>query len=151
MADDRRYRSDARTLRALAIGDLHLDLPGWNNADHFDEALIAQAGARAARQLGAVPAWSRAEAARRLAAQVAAALGLDDVARWSPAERRGITFLAPLIAGLPGIADWSRADRAALAAILRSKGAAQERDFALASRNAVRFFHSLRTALQQGL
>jgi hypothetical protein len=59
MAADRKYRSDARTLRQLASGDLHLDLSGFDAADHFDEALIAPAGARAARELSRIAGASR--------------------------------------------------------------------------------------------
>ena len=37
MADDRKYRSDARTLKLLATGDLCLDLEGFDPADYFDD------------------------------------------------------------------------------------------------------------------
>ena len=45
MAADRNYRSDARTLKALATGDLYLDLPGFDPDDYFDEALLPHVGA----------------------------------------------------------------------------------------------------------
>ena len=148
MAADRTYRSDAQTLKALAAGDLILDLPGYDPDDHFDEALLPRAGALAARMQASVPAWSREQAARRLAARVAADLAIDDLARWTPAERRGLAFLAPVVAGIADLRDWDDADRHATVALLRAKGAPQERGFALKSLRAPRFFQALRATLR---
>ena len=148
MAADRTYRSDARTLKALAVGDLHLDLPGFSEDDHFDEALLPRVGALAARTLAREPVWSRARAARRIAERLAADLAIDEFARWSPRERRGFEFLAPAAAALPGLRDWAADDRAALAAMLRAKGAPQERGFALKAQRAPRFFRAMRDALR---
>ena len=148
MAADRKYRSDARTLKSLAVGDLHLDLPGFSDDDHFDEALLPHVGALAARTLAREPVWSRARAARRIAERLAADLAIDDFARWSPRERRGFEFLAPAVAALPGLRDWPAGDRAALAAMLRAKGAPQERGFALKAQRAPRFFGAMRDALR---
>jgi len=148
MAADRRYRSDARTLKSLAVGDLHLDLPGFSEDDHFDEVLLPRVGALAARMLAREPVWSRPRAARRIAERLAADLAIDDFARWSPRERRGFEFLAPAAAGLPGLGNWQAGDRAALAAMLRAKGAPQERGFALKAQRAPRFFRALRDALR---
>jgi len=148
MAADRKYRSDARTLKSLAVGDLHLDLPGFSEDDHFDEALLPHVGALAARALAREPVWSRARAARRIAERLAADLAIDDYALWSPRERRGFVFLAPAVAALPGVRDWPAGDRAALAALLRAKGAPQERGFALKALRAPRFFGAMRDALR---
>ena len=148
MAADRKYRSDARTLKALAVGDLHLDLPGFSEDDHFDEALLPRVGALAARTLAREPVWSRARAARRIAERLAGDLAIDDFARWSPRERRGFEFLAPAAAALPGLREWPADDRAALAAMLRAKGAPQERGFALKAQRAPRFFRAMRDALR---
>lgn len=148
MAADRKYRSDAKTLKALATGDLHFDLPGFDPGDHFDEVLLPHTGALAARMQASVPVWSRERAAKRLAERVAADLGIDDLARWSAAERRGFAFVAPVAAGVPGLRDWDEADRHAVAAMLRAKGAPQERGFALKSLRAPKFFHALRDTLR---
>jgi hypothetical protein len=148
MVADRKYRSDARTLRALAVGDLHLDLPGFSEDDHFDEALLPRVGALAACMLAREPVWSRTRAARRIAERLAADLAIDDFARWSPRERRGFEFLAPAAAALPELRDWAADDRAALAAMLRAKGAPQERGFALKAQRAPRFFRAMRDALR---
>ena len=149
MTAHRKYRCDARTLRALADGDLHLDLPGYDPADFFDEPLLPRAGVLAARVLANETSRSRTEAARRIARRLADALGIDDYARWSASERRGLEMLAPIVAGLPGLLAWDPAERAALAAMLRAKGGTQERHFALKAHRATRFFHELRSALRQ--
>ncbi len=147
MADDARYRSDARTLRALAQGDLQLDLPGFADTDAFDEALLPRAGALAARVLAARPVCTREHALRAVERDVVRALAIDDVATWSAGERAGLRRLAPLVAALPGLAEWAEADRQALRTMLRAKGAARERAFAQASFAAPRFFSELRAAL----
>jgi hypothetical protein len=132
IADDRQYRSDARTLRSLASCDLHLDLAGSEARDYFDEALIARAGARAARQLAANP---RAGHELRPA-------GFE---RWSATERRAFATVAPIFSGLPLGND---EDRAALVSMLRAKGLPQERTFALRSLRARGAFNALASALR---
>ncbi|MEO8755264.1 MAG: hypothetical protein ABI624_21595 [Casimicrobiaceae bacterium] len=148
MASDRKYRSDVRTLKALATGDLHFDLPGFDPTDFFDEALLPQVGAAAARQLAGVPDWSRARAERHLADAVAAELGAGDRARWPAGDRRGFEILAPVVASLASLRDWSAAERQALSVMMRAKGSSQERDFALAAARAARFHRELAASLR---
>jgi hypothetical protein len=143
IAGDPKYRSDARTLRALASGDLHLDLPGFDQADYFDEALVAKAGARAAHRLAREGAVSRTRAQHNVAAALADNLGVHDFDDWPPAERIGFTQLAPIFADPPGVRDWPSPDRAALASLLRAKALPQEWTFALRSTHAVRAWRSL--------
>ncbi len=135
LAADRRYRSEARTLRALASCDLHLDLSGYDPQDFFDESLIARAGARAARRLALDP-----DAAGALARE----LGIVDLAHWSPLERNGFQALAPIFEGLAIAGD---AERDALAAMLRAKALPQERSFAMRSLRARGAFRALAAAL----
>ena len=146
IAADRRYRSDATTLRSLASGDLHLDLARFDPADQFDETLLPRAGARAARQLAAAAA-SRQAAQRKVGNALADVLGVTDYARWTRDERRGFEFLAPIFAELPDADTWSASDREALASLLRAKGLPQERAFALRSTRATRAWKSLGQAL----
>ncbi len=150
MAADRRYRTDTKTLRALATGDLYLDLPGFTPADHFDEALLPQVGALAARQRAGQAVGSHAAALQRVAQSVARDLGIRDLGHWSAAERRGFHLLAPVIAGLSDLGAWPAAERAALATMMRAKGGAQERDFALAATNVSRAFQGIAKAARTG-
>jgi len=147
MAADRKYRSDARTLRALASGNLHLDLPGFDQADFFDEALLAKAGARAARRMARETAVSSTLAQRNVAVALAGDLGVRDFEKWSPIERTGFTRLAPIFADLPRLRDWPDADRDALASMLRAKALPQEQTFALRATRAERAFRSLARSL----
>jgi hypothetical protein len=130
IASDRSYRSGAATLRALASCDLHLDLPGYDVRDFFDESLLAKAGARAARLLALNPR----------AAEEMRPSGFD---RWTAAERRGFEMLAPVFAGLA----MDDEDRSALMSMLRAKALPQERTFALRSLRAVGAFRALASAL----
>ena len=146
IAANRSYRSAATTLRALASGDLHLDLTRFDADDHFEESLLPRAGARAARQLAAA-ATSRPAAQRKVATALAEALGVSDYGRWSRDERRGFEFLAPIFTNLPDARAWTASDREALVSLLRAKGLPQERAFALRSARAKRAWKSLAQSL----
>lgn len=151
MAADRGYRCATKTLRALATGDLYLNLPGFAIGDGFDEALLPHVGALASRQLAQQPVASRVEAERRVVAAVAGTLRIRDLASWSARERQGFTLLAPVVASLGDLRDWSEPEQHALVAMMRSKGAAQERDFALASRDVPRLFRGLAARLRNSV
>jgi hypothetical protein len=139
-------RSSAATLRRLADGDLHFDLPGWRAADAFPEALLPQLGAAAARRLAQVGAGTRDAAERTLAHALATDLGAGDLLRWPAARRRAFCDLAPLAALAANVATWPASDRRAATAVLVARASAQERDFARAAVNAPRLFHALRDA-----
>lgn len=136
-------KSSKTTLKALAQGDLHLDLPGWNERDFFDEALLPRFGAAAARALSAEPVASRALAEKRVAEKLAAALGVKSTNGWPANERRAFEFLAPIAAIVPNPGRWSPDDRRSLIHLMRAKGRAQERNFALEAHRNQRFFRAL--------
>ncbi len=136
-------RSSVATLKALALGDLVLDLPGFSEEGHFDETLLPQLGARAAAMLAAEPLASRAAAEQRLAEKLAAALGVRSMKNWPAAERRAFAMLAPAVSIVPDLANWNRAERQSVVAMMRKKGHAQESDFARAATKNPRFFRAL--------
>jgi hypothetical protein len=139
-------RSSPATLRQLARGDLYLDLPDWDPADAFDEAILDHAGTALARRLADVPVWSRTAAARVLSNQVEAACGARP-ARWSSGEREAFRRLAPLAGLLRALPAWSGAERSALGALLRAKGAVDERGYAQRATACPRFFRELAAVL----
>jgi hypothetical protein len=143
-------RSSPATLRRLATGDLHLDLPDWDPADAFDEAALDHVGTVLARRLAEVPEWSRTRAARVLSRQVEAACGAH-AARWAAEERTAFERIAPLAGMLPGLSSWPLADRRSLAALLRAKGAAGERDYAQRATECPRFFRALADVLTRAV
>jgi len=136
-------RSSATTLKALAKGDLVLDLPGFNEGDYFDEALLPRIGARAAGILASEPVASRKAAEKNIAAKLAAALGVRSTKNWPVAERQAFTMLAPAISIVPGLADWNLKERRALVAMTRTKGHVCESDFAIAMTKNPHFFRAL--------
>ena len=140
-------RSTAATLKALATGDLVLDLPGFEDDDFFNEALLPQLGARAAGMLAAQPVASRTAAERQIAKRLAADLGVRSMKNWPAAERRAFTMLAPAVSIVPRLASWSSAERRGVVAMMRAKGHARESDFACAASKNPRFFRALVRAL----
>lgn len=139
-------RSSPSTLRQLATGDLCLDLPDWDAADAFDEAALEHVGTALARRLAGIPAWSRTAAARALAREVQVICGAQP-ARWPGAERAAFERLAPLAGLLSTLPSWPRAERGALASLLRAKGAPGERDFAQRATKCPRFYREFGSIL----
>lgn len=145
LAASRNYRCGPGTLRRLAAGDLVLELPGAGRTPLFEERWLVTL-ARAVTESLATPAAS-ARLARRDAGidVVARALG---VRRWRAARgpaRFGMERLAPVVAlVVRDLAQWPERDRRALVHLLEAKGAKQERDFAIASRDHRRLWSALR-------
>lgn len=142
-------KSSKKVLKALAEGDLYLDLPGFDEGDHFDEALLPHLGAAAARLLSAEPVASRAEAESRVSERLAAALGAGSMRGWTGAERKAFAALAPVISIVPGLAGWPLQEKRGLIAMLRAKGSPQESDFAQEARRNPQFFRALREELKK--
>jgi hypothetical protein len=142
-------RSSRSKLRDLARGDLVLDLPGFDPRDAIDEDMVPRMGALMAQSLAAADTPSRAAAERQIARRVAELLGVaDELCQWTKKEREAFELLAPLVSAIDGVGNWSVADRRGLSAMMRAKGAPQERDFALAASRNSRFFQSLAVALE---
>ena len=139
-------RSSARTLRHLATGDLHLVLPVGARHQFFDEAWLTEVSSRVTRLLEQECPYDHARAARQVTARVARVLGVR-VSGWPLSERAAFTRLAPVVALLDGVERWSRADRASLAALMRAKGAGQERDFVAQAQAQPRFGDALIAAV----
>jgi len=136
------YRSPPATLRALATCDLHLTLPGYPRGAFFDERWLVHTGLRVTRLIAREAAATREASVSRIAARIATALGARP-GSWPKAERDAFARLAPVVALLPRIARWSRADREALVEIMRAKGRAHEREFVHLAQAHPRFFDEL--------
>lgn len=139
--------SEKATLRALAHGDLTLDLPGFDARDALDEGVLQKASFAASRRLAAMPATSRAEAERLCVQEAAALLSIKTMADWPRAEREAFARLAPIALIAPGLADYAAAEKNAIALMMRAKGRPQERDFARAAGACERFHRDLTKAL----
>jgi hypothetical protein len=146
MAEDRAHRSNARTLRSLASGDLVLALPDAAHDGPMPERLLEEAGRLATRAMRTVRAGDRAAWVERKARALRARCGGGD-GPLSRAERLGAWHLMPLLDALaPRIARWPARDRAQLWHLVALKGGRQERPFARAATQLPRLWAALERA-----
>jgi hypothetical protein len=139
----RRQPTPAATLRALADGDLHLDLPGYRRAQFFDEQWLNDLSVGATKRIAQCGGPDRGAAARAIADEIARTLGGTTPKKWPREERDAFDRLAPVCALIPGIERWPGAARTELVSLLRAKGHPQERNFVLAAQAHRRFFPAL--------
>lgn len=117
------HRSSLATLRKLAAENVYFHL-GPRRDDVIGIYPLEKAGLAVADILAA---RDRDEAA--CAAEAARLLGARGWRRWPAGERLWFRRWSPLVLALPGVARWSRADRAALVRVIRAKGGAREAEF----------------------
>jgi hypothetical protein len=142
-------RSSKATLKALAKGDLVLDLPGFEERDAFDESLLTTVSTRATERLAAEHSMDRRSAERLIAEKLARDLGLKSMHDWTTAERNAFTDLAPIISLAPDIVEWPEAEKKEIVKMMRAKGGRHERDFARSATRCGRLFRTLATSLTQ--
>ena len=130
----RRYRTPIAALKELASGDLHLELTGADQSQYFDERWLPLLAQGATRRIAALTDHNRRRAINHLVTRVAQDLGIVDRTSWSLDERNAFTRLAPVIALIDDLAVWSPAERRALVRLMRAKGATAERGFAVCLR-----------------
>jgi hypothetical protein len=125
---ERGARSPLPLMRELTGADLALDLA----------PLPAEQRVEAGSLAFAVSAWiARAHGGDREAAQrdalerVRAALDVRDDARWPESERAAFRSLALLVGLVEGLAHWSASEQSACVALMRAKGAADDRPYFL--------------------
>ena len=71
----------------------------------------------------------RERAAKVLAKEAAARLGVQGLQKWTGGERLFWERWAPLVALMPGLDDWTIDEKRALADVIRAKGSRRESDF----------------------
>ena len=71
----------------------------------------------------------REEGARRCSQELATALGIDSIAGWTADEQLMWHRLNPVIAAVADVKKWPKADRDALADVIRAKGGVHEIDY----------------------
>lgn len=74
---------------------------------------------------------------------MARSLGLTRWGSWPRAERLAFERLAPVLAGIPDLTDWSLRERRALVDIIRAKGGPREADYIRRMQEHRRLRHSL--------
>ena len=124
MRDDPTYRSSKATLRRLSHTAAYLDLSG-GECRPLD---LGAVGIRQSRFVAAAFGGDRARALRRCMRDVAFSLGSEVPNRSVSGPRRAWEMLAPLLARIPDLADWSTREKKGALRILRLKGGTSEVD-----------------------
>ena len=122
------HRSSLATLRQLAAHNLHYNL-GRPREDVMGVLPFANVGLAVTDLLAGRFGSNREGASRTLGREVGRLLGVGSRRGWTAGERLWFSRWAPLVAALPGVADWPTADRKALVAVIRAKGGHRESDF----------------------
>jgi hypothetical protein len=138
---DPAHRSSPATLRRLARENVYYHAEKERD-DVIGLVPIPNVGIAATRFLAANWGSDRERAERQCSAEAArildvacdsaagdAAGGILTPRGWSHDERLWWRHWAPLVCVLPGVSGWSAGERAALAAVIRLKGARRESDF----------------------
>ena len=128
MARRPRHRSTIPMLRRLARQNLYYDM-GRPRDDVMGELPLGCVGEAVtdavARRFGS----DRRRARRVLTDEARVLLGLRSLDGWDRHQRLMLQRWAPLIGVLPGVSDWSAAERTALGEVVRAKGGRRESDY----------------------
>jgi hypothetical protein len=129
MKSDPRHRSDLATLKRLAAHNVFWQ-PGRRRRDDVIGVLpLANVGLHVTRYVAERFGSDRERAARTCSAEAGALLGVRSFRAFSPGERLAWDRWAPLVMVLPGVRNWSPAQKRALIAVIRAKGGRRESDF----------------------
>jgi len=122
------HRSTPATLNELSSDNMYFYL-GTPRPDIMGRLELGRVGLAVSRFLARRYGAERERGIGECAAEAAKLLGLRALARLDEDERRAWERWSPLALLLPGVRRWSAADRRALAAVMRAKGARAETDF----------------------
>jgi len=125
------HRSSPAVLRRLARHPLYWSA-GAARRDVLGELPLASAGLAVTQVIARRFAGDRERAAATFDREARARLGVRDLTGWSASERHAWQRWSPLVALLPGVARWSRSERAAAVRVIRAKGGIREDTFARA-------------------
>ena len=127
-AQKKGYRSSKNTLRRLANYPLYFSLARERQdvlpivcTDSISLGVLDYVSQRFGSQ--------REEGARRCSQELAEALGIDSVSGWTADEQLMWHRLNPVIAAIAEVKKWPKADRDALADVIRAKGGVHEMDY----------------------
>ena len=144
MDADRAYRTPAPVLRRLASQPMRLilrteDAPVFELVD-LSEAVFQRLAVKG----------DRAREAERCVASVRRALGLRDTASWSLEERQALIDLAPALAIIPDLEQWTSLEKRQLVALIRAKGANTETRYVDLLRRSKRLLHAWAALVNAG-
>jgi len=128
MKADPKTRSSLATLKVLASENLYFHL-GKERDDAIGLLELPNVGLAVTDMLARRFGSDREGAEAVLILEARDLLGLRSLSGWSEGERLAFRRWAPLVTILPHLARWSRAERRALAGVVRAKGGRRESDF----------------------
>ncbi len=131
MRQDRHNRPNRTTMKQLCSCDLTLTTKEYRTSDAFEERWLGTLATAATKRLAEQGKLSRADASRLLASKVATALGVKNMSPWPSSEREAFDNLAPVLAVIPDLADWSKPEKKACIKLIQAKGAKCERPYLL--------------------
>jgi hypothetical protein len=123
-----KHRSSVATLEKLS-GDYVYFFPGRERQAVMGRIDLAPVSLRLSRYLAGRFGADRERASRECSREAARLLGVPSPRGMSRGERVAWERWSPLVLCLPGIERWSRAERRALAGVIRAKGGRRESDF----------------------
>ncbi len=128
MTSNPRHLSGPATLKALAAENVY-----WYSGRARDDVIgilpLHRVGLAITDYLAARFGSDRERGERICAGEAARRCGVRGWQRWPAAERLWWTRWSPLVLLLPGVAQWSPAERAGLVKVVRAKGGRRETDF----------------------
>ncbi len=139
------YRTSVATLRRLAASDVVLELESDEAPPLFEERWLVRVARAVTESLASPDIWTRLARRDDVVRGVERALGVAYPSARACGLGFGMERLAPVVAlVLDDVSRWSFDERAALVHLLSAKGAPQERDFAIASRDHHALWNALR-------
>jgi hypothetical protein len=125
------YRTSRRTLELLVRDRLHFSLAPRPNGVPVEALRLDRIGLAVTAFVNRRFGSDRERATSICEHEAAQLLGVGPRAmrRLAPGERVAWARWAPLVGILPGVADWSEADRSALVGVIRAKGGRHESDY----------------------
>jgi hypothetical protein len=128
MKADPAHRSSVATLKILASENLYFDL-GKERDDAIGVLELPNVGLAVTDMLARRFGSDREKAEAALTLEARDLLGLRTLSGWSAGARLAFRRWAPLVTILPRIARWTPAEKRGLAAVIRAKGGTHESDF----------------------
>lgn len=129
LAREAGYRTPVSTLERIVPYPVYLSLKSARGRSGVEALRLDRIGRAVTRHVAARFGADRERAARVCSGEAGEVLGLRDWRRLPAGERDAWRRWAPLVAILPGVGDWGREPREALAAVIRAKGGRRETDF----------------------
>jgi hypothetical protein len=123
------YRTPVSTLERIVPYPVYLSLGRVHASDGIEALRLDRIGLAVTRHVAARFGADRERAGRVLADEAGELLGMRQWRRLPDGERDAWRRWGPLVAVLPGVAQWGAADRRALADVIRAKGGRRESDF----------------------